>query len=203
MDHFRGQFLGAGQCGDRFADVLPLCVRSSDVEEKTGLSFRGETGWIYLLCQFKGFTGVPKVDSDRDGVNPHVRRPELGVEVVAVLPEAVGDLPGFVDARPCGGSCSFPGRDDGKDQVHGAEQRQFLRPAVFTYDAWAQCGDGGLGDAFGLLVAPQSHEGVCHAEVPGDHLKGVAGLLRGGERPVGGDPCGSASPCWANAAAMA
>lgn len=53
VDHFRGQFLGAGQCGDRFADVLPLCVRSSDVEEKTGLSFRGETGWIYLLCQFK------------------------------------------------------------------------------------------------------------------------------------------------------
>jgi hypothetical protein len=50
--------------------------------------------------------------------------------------------------------------------------------------------EGVGGDAIGLLEAAQTDEGVGEAEVAGDHFERLSGQLGGGDRPIGGDPCG-------------
>jgi hypothetical protein len=60
-------------------------MSASNVNKQSGLAFSREARCVEALGDVEGFACVSEIDGDRDGVELHVGRSELGVEVVAVL----------------------------------------------------------------------------------------------------------------------
>jgi hypothetical protein len=86
------------------------------------LSLRGQLAGIYASRKIKSSAGVAQIDGDCHGVELDVRRPELGVVVVAIPPETLGDASGGGDALSCSCPVAFPSCDDRDDQVVVAGQ---------------------------------------------------------------------------------
>jgi hypothetical protein len=103
-----GQALGVQERSESLAGVAALSVRSGDVDLQPDLAFRGEAGGVDGGRHVERFAGVAQVDGDGDRVELDVGRSELGVVVVAVLPQALGRLPGVGQVGSGPRSLSWP-----------------------------------------------------------------------------------------------
>ena len=151
-----------------------LGMRPSYIEQEPGMSFIREAGRIDLAGQLQGFASVAKVSGCGYGMKLGVGRAELGVKVVAVSSNSLGDATCGLQLSMRVRSITFPGADGGLHEVHSAEQRKRLRGAVWFGCPGTKSFDGKGRHSLCLVKPSKAQEGMRHSEASGDDFQLVA-----------------------------
>ncbi len=183
-DVFGRKPIGLDEGGGGVADVAALGVCTCDVDEEPGLAFGGQSGGVDLVGDVERLPGIAEVDVDGDGMEQDVGGAELGVVVIAVLADALGDASGLGEVRSGGRSVAFAAAKDRPDEVHRAVDRQQLGGRVVLVGGRSGNVDCRGDDVLGLVVAPKADERVGESKVARDDVEGVAGQLGGRDGTV-------------------
>ena len=122
-DLLRGNALGLAECCYGLADLAALGVRAGNVDEHPRTPFGGQAAGVDGGGGAEGMARIAQLDRNRDLVQGHVGRAELGVVVVASLAQPGSGLPGLLQMAVGRVRVVETRGDDGALQGQPAPQR--------------------------------------------------------------------------------